>query len=122
VVARGRPSNGQEATICRAFDDVLPPGLVAGGSERDVTELGIRNLAGNVGEWSADGFAAYDDPCWGPTCGFSVDPRCVPATPDSDRAVRGSSWYLAPMFARSDVRRYNRPNLPLSSIGFRCAR
>ncbi|MBW2523276.1 MAG: SUMF1/EgtB/PvdO family nonheme iron enzyme [Deltaproteobacteria bacterium] len=121
VIARGRRFTSGEATLCRALDDVLLPGLVAGGSDRDVTALEIRNLAGNVSEWVADDFAPYSDSCWGPTSGFSVDPQCILSTPGGERSVRGGSWYLAPVFARSEVRAYQFADEAIISLGFRCA-
>jgi formylglycine-generating enzyme required for sulfatase activity len=93
---------------------------VAGGSASDVTRAGIRNLAGNVGEWLADALEAYDAPCWtGPSP--LVDPRCTPAgQSDTDvRASRGASWALPPLSARSAHRDGGR--LPNPYTGLRCA-
>jgi sulfatase modifying factor 1 len=94
---------------------------VAGGSDQDVTDLGIRNLAGNVSEWVADDFAPYDDPCWGPAAGVAFNPCCTLTDGSTPRSTRGGNWYLAPMFALGAVRSYEPPDTATARVGFRCA-
>jgi sulfatase modifying factor 1 len=112
VVARGRaslelnttdPADG-EFDACRGAgsEELLPWGPVAGGVADDVTDLGLKNMAGNLSEWVADALATYDDPCWNPGSNLVVDPVCsVSTTSSSNVAVtRGGRWPMLPFLAR----------------------
>jgi sulfatase modifying factor 1 len=102
----------------------LPSGVaegpITGGHPGDVTLLGIRNLAGNVTEWVADGVIAYTDArCWGPDPAVRRDPRCEESVVLGARAIRGGSFGSVPVtmtayFRRQEVGRYE-------TVGFRCA-
>ncbi|MEQ8671958.1 MAG: formylglycine-generating enzyme family protein [Aggregatilineales bacterium] len=91
--------------------EVQPVGSSAVYASRD----GVRDLAGNVAEWTADWYAndAYaqlelliPDPT-GPVDG-------------TERVVRGGSWNDLPFYARSVQRQHIAPTTTSSSIGFRC--
>ncbi|HXK20621.1 MAG TPA: formylglycine-generating enzyme family protein, partial [Polyangiaceae bacterium] len=61
-----------------------------GGDAHDVTDNGIRNLAGNVTEFVADAFASYTAPCWG-TSRVLDNPRCDQGdNPSFPVTLRGS--------------------------------
>lgn len=132
-VAHGRlrtETTGVEAPSCRRKQTPLPPwGPVAGGHPKDVTLLGVRNLAGNLSEWAGDRFyAAFTDPCWGNPTTLVENPRCdleasrlLTAAP-----ARGGSWSDIELFSRSIARV---PKVATAehlewapSVGFRCAR
>jgi formylglycine-generating enzyme required for sulfatase activity len=108
--------------------DVLPWGLVPGGSPLDITARGVKNLCGSVNEYVADAFNRYSEPCW-TMKPILIDPRCD--TPGADMqyvTLRGAAWNQPPVFAKM----YDRNTLggpgPASktggdsSLGFRCAR
>jgi formylglycine-generating enzyme required for sulfatase activity len=95
------------------------PGPRPGGGEGDVTELGVRNLAGNVAEWVGDAFALYIDDCWG-TGPWLVDPKCERETPAA--MVRGGSWQTALSGGTSSHRGVALATSGgLQAVGFRCA-
>jgi formylglycine-generating enzyme required for sulfatase activity len=125
IVARGRlfGATSIEPSECLNAKAGYASGPVAGGSAVDVTTAGIRNLGGNVAEWVADVFDAYDGPCWaGPT--LLVDPVCSSSVAGSSAHVtRGGAWQLAPFAAYTYEREYiDQPGDPGAvSTGFRCA-
>lgn len=132
-VAHGRldtETTGLEAPSCRAKQTPLPPwGPVAGGHPKDITLLGVRNLGGNLSEWTGDRFyAEYTDPCWGSTTTLVENPRCDLEAPRLLTAVtaRGGSWSGIGILARSIARTakistdQHREWAP--DVGFRCAR
>ncbi len=79
----------------------------------------IYDLAGNVGEFTADVHRMYDDTsCWGTIA--RTDPLCV-ALPAGFRAVRGGDWTeFAPVLIRSASRSIGVTGQ--ASVGFRCVR
>ncbi|MFO0601680.1 MAG: SUMF1/EgtB/PvdO family nonheme iron enzyme [Polyangiales bacterium] len=83
---------------------------------------GIFDLAGNVGEWTADVYAAYDDPrCWARSP--RADPLCADG-PSEVHTGRGGTWGSSsvPTSLRGSSR-YSLPATMRSSLyGFRCAR
>lgn len=121
VVGLGRFAEAYEpeAIACRPNEDgsLRPWGPVVGGSDLDVTALGIKNLAGNMAEWAADRLAGYTDECWSGGDPALVDPRCDGGPPWS---VRGSSWAGFKLSARAAAR--DGSPLPSNGLGFRCAR
>lgn len=84
---------------------------------RDVTPLGIRNLAGSIEEWCLDAFASYAEGCW-PSA--SVDsPRCDLGVAPS-RSVRGGSFVTLGTVLAAPVRG-QAPAMNLSAArGLRC--
>lgn len=88
----------------------------AGTGSRDVTELGIENLAGGVAEWTSDVLVPYDAACWG-TGPWLRDPRCPEA--DGLRAVRGGSW-RSNLARGAATMRSGMADLPGDTVGFRC--
>lgn len=100
---------------CRSTGEVLGP--IPGGAPRDVTLLGVRNLAGNVSEWVADDFVpCSDSACWGAEPTLRVNPLC---STNGVPVVRGASWVDVP--ALLDVSLRSGAIAPSVSIGFRCA-
>jgi formylglycine-generating enzyme required for sulfatase activity len=96
-----------------------PPGSYAWGEG----PYGTRDQAGNVAEWTADGYVrterkrGYD--------GLSVLDPYREGTTGEARVVRGGSWRQPAFLGRTDTRDpYNEIYLPdrrFSHIGFRCA-
>ena len=94
-------------------------GLAEGGDPDDVTELGLRNLAGNVSEWVADDFASFSDAdCW-PSGQLLSDPRCDEGS--GLGVARGGSWILGRTSARSATRLVVGEHEQLDGVGVRCA-
>lgn len=120
IVARGRVDNGQESEVCEVrVTGVVPAGPVPGGSPGDVTQLGVRNLGGNVDEWADDFYQPYTGSCWssGP---LLVDPDCRGGQAGSN-SIRGGNWALEPFLAAAFVRDSS-VDQTLITTGFRCAR
>lgn len=91
--------------------EVQPVGTNAVYASRD----GVRDLAGNVAEWTADWYAsdAY----------AQIDsylPNPTGPTDGTEKVVRGGSWNDVAFYARSVQRQHVIPTTTSSSIGFRC--
>lgn len=88
-----------------------PVGVAVRGNGR----WGHADLAGNVGEWVLDSYAATytDGPCDG----------CANLTSSGERVVRGGDWANASPTLRSSYRNHTNPETNRDpKIGFRCAR
>jgi formylglycine-generating enzyme required for sulfatase activity len=95
----------------QAGSDPAPVGT----ARRDVTPDGVRDLGGNVSEWTAD--AALDRPtCSGP-CG---DPH-IDGAPTDKRVLRGGNWSGWLGWLRGARRTEADANTPKTDVGFRCA-
>jgi len=87
-----------------------------GTAPKDVTPEGVRDLGGNVAEWTAD--AGGDRPrCAGPC----VDPR-TEGPPTATRVIRGGTWSGWLGWLRGAGRSALEPETTQTNIGFRCAR
>jgi len=89
-----------------------------GRTERDVTALGVYNLAGGMAEWTEDSLLAYDDPCWGEHR-WLVDPSCW--RQGDPYAIRGGAWDSSLEWGAATARN-GAEGGPTSGIGFRCAK
>lgn len=122
IVGRGRVAEAYvpESSPCRTLEDGTEQtwGMVAGGSEGDVTSDGVRNLAGNVAEWTADAFAPYDDLCHDPDAIVARDPICL--SPSNRYVVRGGDWKALELEVRVTRRGWSLG--ADTSVGLRCAR
>jgi len=104
---RGATTNADGVVIAGAG----PVGDYADYTSRD----GIRDLSGNVAEWTADWFDAAHY--------RSLDAiRTDDSGPDSGtlKAVRGGSWNDSPFYARAVNRQALTPDTASASVGFRC--
>lgn len=92
----------------------------AGGDPNDVTERGVFNLAGNLGEWVADELAPYRADCWA----YSSEPWLRNPHCDSGAgpfAIRGGSWRAPLPTARASARSGSLGGRS-NAVGLRCAR
>jgi eukaryotic-like serine/threonine-protein kinase len=96
-------------------DDGFPATAPVGSFADGASSAGILDLAGNVWEWTADWYGAYEE-----TSG-ATDPR----GPESgtERVVRGGGFNgLKPSWAKPAYRWKTRPDTRSHGIGFRCAK
>jgi formylglycine-generating enzyme len=122
----GRSAKIDGDSSCREGSGMGMTGPLAGGQVGDVTRLGVRNLGGNLSEWTSDIARSYESACW-KGAPVLVDPHCdvdanAPST--EPHRFRGGSWSQAPALARVDVR-HQAVNFAgdgrWEGIGFRCA-
>jgi formylglycine-generating enzyme len=120
IVARGAFNDSTSRLCVLAIDAEVGP--VTGGAPLDVTELGVRNMAGNMGEWVADDFSVYsDDICWGDAITLRKDPPSC--TADATLGVlRGGDWEGITYNAHGFARRSGVTSAYAPNVGVRCAR
>jgi formylglycine-generating enzyme required for sulfatase activity len=118
VCAHARVATGRSLEPTRCITPGAPPGVVRGDSTKDLTARGVRNLAGNLVEWTLDSFSGYASGCWKRE-GALLDPVCRDPGP---HAIRGSGWKSDVRQAKSYTRDAAVHDGPVDSIGFRCAR
>lgn len=104
--------------ICKAFPINQPS--VVGTASLDVTPLQVRDLGGNVLEWTLDPFVSPY-----PRCGACKDPVAKVAaetiTETTAYSVRGGSYFLSQEVARSASRSMAVAQTMTPNLGFRCA-
>lgn len=124
--ARGRGKNsypwGDEAPydqLCwvRAGSSVegtrLPGTCEVGSYPSGDTELGLRDMAGNVAEWVKDGYRQYPSTA-------EVDPI---GPENAQRVLRGGEWKnFEPSYVRTTARATEDASTAHSGAGFRCVR
>lgn len=88
----------------------------------------VYDLSGNVFEWTADNYAAYNNSdgrgCWGSAPGGRTNPLCL-FNPRGPRTIRGGSWYFSTIEVLRAPSRFGIEvdgTLPLVGVGIRCAR
>lgn len=129
VVGRGRQKEEGGLTVfdsslvCRVRqgEPVVPWGPVPRGAPLDVTADGVRNMGGNVSEWTADVRASYAEGCW-LTRGALRDPKCTTSATPTDHVFRGAGWGDVPQQAATTSRLGGQVNASAPTLGFRCAR
>jgi formylglycine-generating enzyme required for sulfatase activity len=97
-------------------------GNVANGSVADIPPVGFASmgagawgqldLAGELFEWSLDGYATYVDPCT----------NCVNLSTTSSRVLRGGNFFNAANYILPTYRQNNPPSQRHWLFGIRCAR
>jgi formylglycine-generating enzyme len=96
--------------------------LEKSGNPKDVTALGVRNLAGNLAEWTSDVSTSYDSNCWPATERLMLNPTCAAdGVSETGHSVRGGAWDLPPDTARVSRRELNTSDRASVGRGFRCA-
>jgi formylglycine-generating enzyme required for sulfatase activity len=126
-VGRGR-AGGQarpENSVCLATDagDAIIPGPVArSAATLDVTDQGVRNMAGNLQEFVADNYEAYTEPCWTAGGPLLQNPNCNAGGAQSPRSLRGGGWQGSPNLAIVSERNLVPPRYRGDAFtGLRCA-
>jgi eukaryotic-like serine/threonine-protein kinase len=101
------PNNGEldMPTSCPATTAARPVGSAA----QDVTPEGVRDLGGNVAEWTSSLFIEGHRAA-----------HLENASPDTPRVIRGGSWGDS-LMARSSARNRSSPTIMGQNLGFRCA-
>jgi formylglycine-generating enzyme required for sulfatase activity len=98
-----------------AFRGPLPATTPAGSHSPDGdSPFGLADMAGNVAEWTASPYAAYDP-------GRACDAGFETAMRHGYRVVRGGSWKHFRYQARTSERIACLPEYSCFDIGFRCA-
>jgi formylglycine-generating enzyme required for sulfatase activity/predicted Ser/Thr protein kinase len=109
------PKCGQ-VTIPNDGEALMSPGCptqlevsvrAVGSSPQDVSPDGVRDLGGNVAEWTASQFVEGDRGA-----------RALPG--DTPRVIRGGSWLTA-LAVRTSGRNRRPPTIMAPNVGFRCA-
>ena len=96
------------------FANTAPVGSFPKGKSR----YGIQDVVGNVWEWVADRYAAYDPS----TASATVADPNGPGT-GSDRVIRGGAWNGSdPSWVRPSFRFHVAPTARSYGFGFRCAK
>jgi formylglycine-generating enzyme required for sulfatase activity len=108
---------------CRPEDEIGGPLPVGSGAADRLSLAGgaIVDVAGNVSEWTLDGWASQDSDCW--PSGIVRNPLCRDyLTHPQVRTVRGGNWAQPAAGLLAAVRGAERPIRLSALIGFRCAR
>jgi eukaryotic-like serine/threonine-protein kinase len=111
----GAPTSCAQAVLsgiggsCAQRKGTMPVGSATEGA----SPFGLLDMAGNVFEWVADGYAPYD-------AGDQTDP-VVPAG-SKKGIIRGGSWDYSALAAKTTFRTSWVSEAGNASIGFRCAR
>jgi formylglycine-generating enzyme required for sulfatase activity len=96
------------------FANTAPVGSFPKGKSR----YGVQDVVGNVWEWVADNYAAYDKALAQTT---QADPKGPAA--GADRVIRGGAWNAArPSWVRPSFRFHVAPSARSYGFGFRCAK
>ncbi len=86
----------------------------------DVSLLGLRDLGGNLSEWTLDDFRPFaDETCWGSDLSLRDDPVC--AAGGAESPARGGSWDNIPYNSHSFFRRPIPKTAAVAFMGVRCA-
>jgi formylglycine-generating enzyme required for sulfatase activity len=94
--------------FCGGAGNIAPVGAAALGAGL----WGQLDLAGELFQWSLDGYASYIDPCT----------DCADLASTVDRVIRGGNFFLGESYLLPTYRDYSTPANRSDDVGFRCAR
>jgi formylglycine-generating enzyme required for sulfatase activity len=108
----GDESNYGQSWADLDFDDGYAYMAPVGSYLDGASWCGALDMAGNVGEWTADWQGVY-------TVDHQVNPT-GPVGQGERKVIKGFSWYHFPVFLRSANREAHFPEGGSSYVGFRC--
>lgn len=108
--------NDFQPGLSNTGDEDWPRGAAPVGSYQQDQSEGVFDIAGNVSEWTADWYRAYQNSDYN-TDDFG----------ENFKVVRGAGWggsghYALKMYQRGAYRLYLRPDAEHEDLGFRCAK
>jgi len=94
------------------YDDHYVTTAPVGSYSEDISWCGAMDLSGNVSEWVADWAGSYIS---------ELEPKPTETTSETEKVLRGCSWYAQPAYCRGAARPFVSPDTRFDYLGFRCA-
>jgi formylglycine-generating enzyme required for sulfatase activity len=115
---KAHPDADNPPSAMYADDDGFATTAPVGSFPKGKSRYGVQDVVGNVWEWVADSYAAYD-PSLAQTT--QADPKGPSA--GADRVIRGGAWNASrPSWVRPSFRFHAAPSARSYGFGFRCAK
>jgi len=99
-----------DAALCNSQEGGVGDTSPVSSKPDGASPYGVEDLSGNVWEWTADWYQAYRGSLYQ-----------LEAYGETDRTLRGGSWFDGADQVRATVRNKAKPSFRFSTIGFRCA-